>query len=617
MPSLKFWQSSGDHHANPAEHPAVDVEASASDSEGSFLHDGNLAFVREKAGNDSGPQYQEAVGAPVESNSPLGYNVGWVTVIFLNVNQMIGTGIFSTPGSILRSTGSVGLAMIFWLIGFLMSLSGLAVNLEFASYFPGRSGGEVAYLEQSYPRPKYFFPIAFAVQNVILSFSSSNAVVLSRYLWRIAAITPSDWQLKGVAVAAYTLAVICVLVHNKYSLWAVNVFGVFKVLLLVVISITGLVVLGGSTHIQNPHANWENSFQGTTNNGNDLANAIVNIVFSYSGYENAFKVVNEIKRPVPTLKKNATASVLIVSILYILCNVAYFSAVPKAEFAASSQTAAAVFFTRVFGPRGANALNVFVLLSAFGNLLAVLIGHARMIREIGRQGVLPYPRFWVTTWPFGTPIGPYLLKWVATVIMIIAPPAGDAFTFAVSLQSYPSAMFSVAMAVGLYLVRHRFKRAGLPRAEFEAWHIAAIFFILVQIYVLVMPWVPPKNGPYSGDVSFWYATYCVTGIAIIIVCALYYVVWMYVWPKFRGYKIRPEVLEDVDSRGANTHRLVQVPLAELAAWDEAHDDAGRLRRRHQHQHQHYNGDAERASDSSAVASGEQAGIGGEKGLKEV
>lgn len=32
------------------------------------------------------------------------------------------------------------------------------------------------YLEQAFPRPKYFFPIAFAVQTVILSFSSGNAI---------------------------------------------------------------------------------------------------------------------------------------------------------------------------------------------------------------------------------------------------------------------------------------------------------------------------------------------------------------------------------------------------------------------------------------------------------
>lgn len=57
-----------------------------------------------------------------------------------------------------------------------MSASTLSVYLEFASYFPSRSGSEVVYLEQSYPRPKYFFPTVFAVQTVLFSFSSSNAV---------------------------------------------------------------------------------------------------------------------------------------------------------------------------------------------------------------------------------------------------------------------------------------------------------------------------------------------------------------------------------------------------------------------------------------------------------
>ena len=48
--------------------------------------------------------------------------------------------------------------------------------LEYAAYFPNRSGAEVVYLEQAYPRPIYFFPVAFAVQTVILSFSSGNAI---------------------------------------------------------------------------------------------------------------------------------------------------------------------------------------------------------------------------------------------------------------------------------------------------------------------------------------------------------------------------------------------------------------------------------------------------------
>lgn len=51
-----------------------------------------------------------------------------------------------------------------------------SVYLEFTAYFPSRSGSEVVFLEQAFPRPMWFFPTTFAVQNVILSFASSNAI---------------------------------------------------------------------------------------------------------------------------------------------------------------------------------------------------------------------------------------------------------------------------------------------------------------------------------------------------------------------------------------------------------------------------------------------------------
>jgi amino acid transporter len=578
MPSLfskaRAWSTTRET-ADPS--PA----AYASDSEPSIIRDGDLAYTLAVAGNGSKPSYQEAVGAPVESQSPLGYHVSWITVIFLNVNQMVGTGIFSTPGSILDATGSVGLSLLYWTIGFFMAVAGFAVYLELASYFPNRSGAEVVYLEQAYPRPKYLLPIAFAVQSVFLSFSSSNAIVLSRYTWRIAEKTPSPWQLKGVAIAAYTLAVICVIAHNKYSLWATNFFGIAKILTLIFISITGFVVLGGNVEsIPDPTVNFRNSFEGTTNNGNDLANALVNIVFSYTGYSNAFNLVNEVKNPIKTIRKSGLISVLVVAVLYMFCNIAYFAAVPKEAFRESKEISAAIFFTAVFGRGGAEtALNVLVLMSAFGNLLATLIGQARLIREIGRQGVLPYPNFWVSTKPFGTPIGPYLLKWLVTFIMIVAPPAGDAFQFVVSLKTYPEAIFHFAMAIGLYLIRIRRKRVGKTDTGFKAWDGLLIFFILLQVYILAMPWWPPAGGIYAGSVSFFYATYCLVGIAIMIVCGIYYWVWMKVLPRYGKYEMRSEVL-DVDDNGANTHRLVKIPLTELEEWDATHDDAGNLRRRH-------------------------------------
>lgn len=65
--------------------------------------------------------------------------------------------------------------------------------------------------------------------------------------------------------------------------------------LFISISITGLVVLGGHTRVHDPHANFRDSFSGTTGNGYGLSNALVKINFAYAGYNNAFNVVNEVK----------------------------------------------------------------------------------------------------------------------------------------------------------------------------------------------------------------------------------------------------------------------------------------------------------------------------------
>ena len=179
------------------------------DDTASEVSDGSLKYVAEKSGNDAGVTYQEANGAPVESTSPLGYAAGPITIIFLNISKMIGTGVYSTPSTVLSGTGSVGLALIYWTLGFFISLSSLAMYLEYLAYFPNRSGSEVVYLEQAYPKPKYFFPTTFAFQSVVLSFSSGNAIVLAQYLWRINGAKPSDWELKGTAIAGYTVAVLC------------------------------------------------------------------------------------------------------------------------------------------------------------------------------------------------------------------------------------------------------------------------------------------------------------------------------------------------------------------------------------------------------------------------
>lgn len=277
------------------------------------------------------------------------------------------------------------------------------------------------------------------------------------------------------------------------------------------------------------------------------------------------------QRPFKTLRIAAPVSVLIVSILYILANVAYFAAVPAEEIKTSKELTAALFFEKVFGEAG-RSLPALVAVSAAGNIMAVIIGATRQVRECGRQGLVPWPHIWASTRPFGTPFAPILLKWALTLIVIAALPFGDAFNFLVDLRSYPDSVFLFLMIVGIYIIRYKRKKEGLPQAEYQAWHVALLFSIAVCLFLLIMPWYPPDDG---GDVSFWYATYCAVGIGLLVGCAVYYFVWIKVLPRVGKYAIRTETLV-LERDGSVTHRLIKIPNDKLQEWDASHDDAGNV-----------------------------------------
>lgn len=86
----------------------------------------------------------------------------------------------------------------------------------------------------------------------------------------------------------------------------------------------------------------------------------------------------------------------------------------------------------------------------------------------------------------------------------------------VDLQSYPANVFSFLMTLGLFFVRRRRASIGAPSTEFRAWNAVLVFSIAVNIYLLVLPWIPPQGGIKGGDVSFFYATYCIVGLGMYV-----------------------------------------------------------------------------------------------------
>jgi L-type amino acid transporter 9 len=148
----------------------------------------------------------------------------------------------------------------------------------------------------------------------------------------------------------------------RTGVYIMNLLTIFKIVLLIFVVITGWVVLSGKTHIANPQANFANAFAGSSHSSGDYATATFKVLNAYAGWSNVNYVLNNVRNPVRTLKIAGPLGLGICAALYLLANIAYFSAATKSEIESSGVTVAALFFQNVFGTAAERALSVFVAL---------------------------------------------------------------------------------------------------------------------------------------------------------------------------------------------------------------------------------------------------------------
>lgn len=75
-----------------------------------------------------------------------GKALNWSSAYILVISRVIGSGVFATPGSIVKSAGSIGLTLLLWLVGTVLAACGMAVSMEFGCMLP-RSGGDKVSLQ--------------------------------------------------------------------------------------------------------------------------------------------------------------------------------------------------------------------------------------------------------------------------------------------------------------------------------------------------------------------------------------------------------------------------------------------------------------------------------------
>ena len=286
-------------------------------------------------------------GEVFETTTESRRSIGVFSAIFLIFNRMVGTGIFATPSAILSLSGSVGLALILWVVGTLISATGMAVYLEFGTAIP-KNGGEKNYLEFVYRKPKFLVTGMFGMYVFLLGWAGSNSVVFGEYILHAAGVEVGRWNQRGIGLACITSAFLIHGLALKWGLRLQNALGVIKLVIILIIVVSGWAALGGALKVEKPD-NFTNAFEGTTASAYGIVNALYSVMWSFIGYSNANYALQETRNPVRTLKIAAPVALLGTGVLYMLVNIAYFAAVPKDEIISSGRILAASFFRNVFG----------------------------------------------------------------------------------------------------------------------------------------------------------------------------------------------------------------------------------------------------------------------------
>ncbi|ATY66171.1 Amino acid polyamine transporter I [Cordyceps militaris] len=473
--------------------------------------------------------------------------LGVFSTAFLIINKMIGAGIFTVPATVFRATGSVGVSLLLWLLGGVLALCGLSVYLSFGLALP-YSGGEKNYLERVYRRPKHLTTCVLAAQMVLLGFSAGNAVACGQLIvdacrssGAAAAAARESWAARGIGLACVSFAA---LLHGALPRWGVrlmNLVGVFKVLVMLVVAFSGVAALAGYRGTDDPH-NFEHSFSAAdmarygSGEFRGYAGALLGIVYSFGGWEGANYVLGEVRNPRRTLAIAAPLAVGTVTVLYMLANIAYFAAVRKLDIAASEVLVAALFFKNMFGDdAAAKTLPVFVAVSSLGSVLATSFAHARLNQELGKERILPFGRFWASNKPLNAPAAALFLHWLVTVIVLVAPPLGQSYEAIIELSVYPRAWINLLLTVGLiYLQWNKAERWKSP------WHTylpISVVFLLLNGFLIIGPFIPPSAASISPDSSFLFP---LLGLAVLMSGVLYWAVWIKLVPRLRGYRIESE-----------------------------------------------------------------------------
>lgn len=396
-------------------------------------------------------------------------NLSVTDTVALLIGMVIGIGIFKLPALVAMNTSGEFAFLMLWVAGGVISIIGALCYAELCNAHPD-AGGEYHFLTRAFG-PSLGFLFAWARMTVI----QTGAIALVAFLTGDYATRILNLGAHSSAIyAALTVALLTALniAGTLQSKLAQKVLEIGTVGLMIVAIVIGLMYDGGaSAPAQTATASL--GFTGL---------AMVFVLLTYGGWNEIAYLSAEIKDIRRNMLRIVFIGIGLVTLLYLLMNLAYLNVLGFAGMRAS-QAVGADLMQKLLGRPGEVFLSVTVVLAALTTANAAIITGARTNYALGRDfSIFRYLGQWDKR--AAGPVNALLVQGaIALALVGLGTVTGKDFVAMVEYTAPVFWFFLLLTGVSLFVFRRREDAATRP-FQVPLYPITPAIFVLVCGYML-------------------------------------------------------------------------------------------------------------------------------------
>ena len=422
---------------------------------------------------------------------------------------MIGSGIFISPSAALESVGSVGMSLVMWTLGGLISMVlGLAYG-ELGSLVP-YSGGDYTYINKGLGSAPAF--LAVWIQTLVSNTGSFPILSLVFADYMLTPIFGScgapDLIRKSVACAVIITLAITNIISVKFAANTQIFFTFTKVIALLVISVGGIVYMA-----QGELQNISSGFAGTSTNVVDYTMALYKCMFAYSGFNRANDIAEELVNSKRNIPRAVIFSIVFVTIIYVTTNMSYGTLLSKGEIISSSAVGYD-WALQAIKP-AAIIIPISVMCSTYGAMNGGGFSNGRIMFAAARNGHYPEVMSFLHV-KTSIPVLSVIATHAMGIILLIPGDIGPLINFTGFVN------FLVMGLTVVSLIRIRYKAKETSKS-FRTPLPVLLLGVLITLFMVISPFV---NSP---KIEFLY------GLAFVAAGAIVYIPFVYFQISIPGF----------------------------------------------------------------------------------